>query len=400
MFLKFSNQVTFNENCLSLKKTIFFSLGEVAVYLHRCFFSFLAQLLQWTLFKNSKNIIVYFKYYLLAFVFLATAATTISAATALDLKIYPPTAYLTVKPGAGINHQVKLKNDGLYTLEVTPVLVDFHSDDKLGRVILEQKSDFAYLNLEGDKDNWGKNFVLKPGEERILNFVIAVPSDAKYEERYLSILFQAKQLSFASVSGRDTLISAILASNIVLLVGGDEQNRGELTIEQFFLPKIVDSFVGFSFSALVKNVGINSTPVAGHIKISHWPDQNSEVYQLYPDMVLAGGTRLVRAMSEDDLKTLEKMEEGKDVQIAAGNDYPSIKEKFINERLRSKFFYKKSFLIGAYDLELKVGDDILQKRVIALPFSILIITVLLPVLYWIFSVLIRFFKNKPVDLKN
>ncbi len=324
----------------------------------------------------------------------------VHAASALDLQVYPPVAYLSVKPGAGINHQIKLKNDGLYTMEITPVLVNFHSDDRLGRVVLEQKSDFAYMNLDGDAAKWGRNFIIKPGEEQTLNFVIALPSDAKFEERYLSVLFQAKQLSYASASAKDTVISAVVASNVVLFIAGDEQNRGELTIEQFFLPKIVDSFLGFSFSALVKNVGINATPIEGQIKISHWPDQSSEIYKLYPDMVLAGGTRLVRAMSEADLKELEQMEAGKDVQIAAGNDYQAAKTKFINEKLRNKFLYKKSFLIGAYDLELKVGDDILQKRVIALPFSILAIAILLPILYWIFLALRKLLKNKPVDLKS
>lgn len=320
----------------------------------------------------------------MATIILIMAPTTVLAASAYDLKVYPPSAYLSVKPGAGINHQVKLKNDGFYTLEIVPALVNFHSDEKLGQTILEQKSDFAYLNLDGDSNKWGKSFIIKPGEELILNFVIALPSDAKYEEHHLSILFQAKQLSYSSASDKDTLISAILASNVVLFVGGDEQDRGELVIEQFFVPKIVDSFVGFSFSALVKNIGINATPVDGYIKISHWPDQNVELYKLYPDMVLTDSKRLVRAMTEADLKILKKMEEGKDVQIAAGNDYARIKDKFINEKLRTKFIYKKSFLIGAYDLELKVGDDLLQKRVIALPFSILVIAILLPFLYWVF----------------
>jgi len=61
--------------------------------------------------------------------------------------------------------------------------------------------------------------------------------------------------------------------------------------------------------------------------------------------------------------------------------------------LRSKFIYKKSFLIGAYDLELKVGDDILQKRVIALPFSLLFIALLLPFLSWIVSILSKSLKK-------
>lgn len=352
---------------------------------------YLKQRFQRAIFKSLNYILV-------SMAFIIGSQSLVSAASALDLKIYPPTAYLSVKPGAGINHQIKLKNDGFYTLEIVPALVNFHSDEKLGQTILEQKSDFTYLNLDGDSNKWGKSFILKPGEERALNFVIALPSDAKYEEHHLSILFQAKQLSYSSASDKDTLISAILASNVVLFVGGDEQDRGELTIEQFFVPKIVDSFAGFSFSALVKNVGINATPIDGYIKISHWPDQSTELYKLYPDMVLTDSKRLVRAMTEADLKTLEKMEEGKDVQIAAGNDYATLKDKFINEKLRTKFIYKKGFLIGAYDLELKVGDDILQKRVIALPFSILFIAILLPFLYWVFALFSKSFK-KPVDLK-
>jgi hypothetical protein len=333
----------------------------------------------------------------LSLFFIFTFIKKASAASALDLKIYPPVAYLSVKPGAGINHQVKVKNDGLYTLEITPVLVNFHGDDKTGLAILEQKSDFLYLNLDGDANKWGKSFLIKPGEEKLLNFVIALPSEAEYREYYLSILFQAKQLSYSSVATDNTVISAVVASNVILLVSADDQNRGELSIEQFFLPKIADSFMGFSFSALVKNIGTNAKPIEGHIKVSHWPDQNVETYELYPDMVLAGNKRLVRAMSEEDLQTLEKMEEAKEITIANGEDYEAQKASFINEKLRSKFFYKKGFLIGAYDLELKVGDDFLQKRIIVLPFSVLFIALFLPFLYWLFMVFKKSFKKPIVD---
>lgn len=336
-----------------------------------------------------KKFVISFLFFLL----LASFQRKTFAASALDLKIYPPVAYLSVKPGAGINHQIKISNSGLYTLEITPALVDFHSDDKTGLVILEQKSDFNYLNLDGDPDKWGKSFLLKPGEEKPLNFVIALPSEARYQEHYLSILFQTKQLSYSSVANENTLVSAVVASNVILLVSADDQNRGELSIEQFFLPKIADSFVGFSFSALVKNIGVNATPIEGHIKISHWPNQNLETYELYPDMVLAGNRRLVRAMAEEDLKTLEKMEEAKAVALANGEDYEAKKAKFINEKLRDKFFYKKGFLIGAYDLELKVGDDFLQKRIVVLPFSILLIAIFLPLLYWFFTLLKKTFTH-------
>ncbi len=315
------------------------------------------------------------------------ASSSVQAAASLDLKVFPPTAYLAVKPGAGITHQVKLKNEGLYTLEITPVLVDFKTDERSGQVILQQKSDFAYLNLDGDKDKWGREFVIKPGEEKVLNFVIALPSGEEFAEHHLTILFQARQLTYASASANDTLVSAVLASNVILLASPDEQNRGELVIENFSVPKMADSFVGFSFSALVRNIGINAVPITGHIKISHWPEHEAEIYQLYPDMVLAGDKRLVRAMSEAELQELSEMEGNQAVLVATGEDFAAIKADFIRQKLRSNFFYKRPFLIGAYDLELKIGDDILQKRVIVLPFSALLIALLLPPFYWLANIL-------------
>lgn len=318
----------------------------------------------------------------------------VSAASPFDLQVYPPVAYLSVKPGAGINHQIILKNNGLYTMEITPVLVNFHTDEQTGQVVLEQKSDFTYLNLEGNPDNWQKSFVLKPGEERPLNFVIALPSDAPYAEHRLSILFQAQQLSFASAAQQGSIISAIVASNVVVLVAADEVNRGELIIEHLSLPKFADSFVGFSFSALVRNIGSNATPVSGHFKVSHWPETTPVVYELYPDMVLATDKRLVRAMTEAELKELTALEESKAVLEAAGEDFAAKKNAFIRQKLKTEFFFKRPIMIGAYDVELKVGDSLLQKRVVVLPFSMLLIALLLPPLYWLTRFLSKAIKNK------
>jgi lipopolysaccharide/colanic/teichoic acid biosynthesis glycosyltransferase len=75
--------------------------------------------------------------------------------------------------------------------------------------------------------------------------------------------------------------------------------------------------------------------------------------------------------------------------IANGKDFDLEKEKMIQEKLQSKMFYKKAFLLGTYDFELKVGDDILQKRVIALPFSLLAILLLFPVLYLFLKFLLK-----------
>jgi hypothetical protein len=314
----------------------------------------------------------------------------VKAADSFSLKVYPPVSYLSVKPGAAITQQIELVNNGQFTLQVTPQIVDFHSDNKDGAVILEQKATNNYINIEGEADNWGEFFTLRPTEKKQINLLISVPSSAKQEEIHASILFQAEQQIYeGQEKAGQSLISGIVASNVILAISTDGEDRGELTIENFSLPRFVDSFMGISFSAKVKNIGFNAKPVEGYFKISHWPETETEIYQLYPDMVLADSQRVVRAMSEEDLDELELLEKNKDVLIANGKDFDLEKEKMIQEKLQSKMFYKKAFLLGTYDFELKVGDDILQKRVIALPFSLLAILLLFPVLYLFLKFLLK-----------
>lgn len=328
--------------------------------------------------KSLKKIILVFVALLIA------SISKVEADNSFSLKVYPPVAYLSIKPGAAQEHQVELVNEGQFSLRVVAQLVDFHSDDKTGKVILESKSDNKFINIDGDPNNWGQEFTLKPGEKKSINFLIAVPSDAEYQEQHSSILFKAEQLLYEGQAPEGkSMVSGIIASNIVLLTTADDENRGELIIDNFSLPRFVDSFMGIRFSAKVKNIGLNAVPINGYFKVSHWPDSETEVYSIYPDMVLADSKRMVRAMKEEKLKELETLEESKEVKIAAGENFDEQKELFITENLKSDLFYKKSFLLGTYDFELKVGDDILQKRVIALPFSLFAILLLFPVFYFL-----------------
>lgn len=304
--------------------------------------------------------------------------------SAFQLSVNPPLAYLTVKPGAGITHTVTLRNDGQYSLQVTPQLVDFRSDNLTGRAILEQSSSFPYLTIEGESSNWGKSFFLKPGQSQEITLVAALPSDVAGGEQHLSVLFQAKQM-LGGNNPSDTLISGIVASNVVLLVSGDEQNHGQLGIADFQLPKFVDSFFGIKFAVLAKNSGSNATPITGQITIKHWPATDNTVYQFYPDMVLANSSRLVRAMTIEGLEQLENLEANKAVLEAAGQDWQGQKNRLIREQLSSQFYYRQAFLLGSYDFELQLGEEVVEKRVIALPFSILLLAIFLPILYLLFN---------------
>ena len=340
--------------------------------------------------KKIKTIILAF------FIFSFCFVTKVKADSSFSLKVYPPVAYLSVKPGAALEHQIELFNQGQFTLNVVAQLVDFHSDDKTGKVILESKSENDYINIDGDPANWGQDFTLKPGEKKNIKLLIAVTSDAQYQEQHSAVLFQAEQLIYdRQLKDGQSMVSGIIASNIILLTAADDENRGELIIENFSLPRFVDSFMGIRFSAKVKNIGLNAIPISGYFKVSHWPETETELYSFYPDMVLADSKRMVRAMKEEDLEELEKLEESKEVKVAAGEDFDSQKAAFINENLKSELFYKKSFLLGTYDFEIKVGDDILQKRVIALPFSLFAIFLLFPLFYLLLKWLLKKSEDEP-----
>ena len=326
----------------------------------------------------------------LLIVLISLSFSGVKAKDAMTLEVFPPTAYLFVKPGAGISHQITLKNTGKYTLTVTPQVVDFHADGLSGRAILEQTSDFKHISIAGDQEKWGESLTIKPGEQKAIPLVLAIPGDFEQGEYYLSILFRAEQMLFgAGEKANQTLISGMLASNIILLCSSDEEDRSELIIEHFSLPRVVDSLMGIKFSALVKNIGFNAAPIEGQIKVSHWPSTDIKIYKLYPDMVLAKSKRLVRGMSEENLEKLEELEEQKAVMEANDENFDFKKAQFIRQNLISDFYYSKAFLLGAYDFQLKVGDDLLQQRVVALPFSILGALFLLPLFYKVLLVILK-----------
>jgi len=62
------------------------------------------------------------------FFLLPSQVSAQSIAPDLDLTIFPPTAYLTIKPGTSITHRVILKYEGAIRVKVLPELVDFTTD--------------------------------------------------------------------------------------------------------------------------------------------------------------------------------------------------------------------------------------------------------------------------------
>jgi len=314
--------------------------------------------------------------------------------SALSLDISPPVSYLYVKPGAGISVPITLSNNGRYSLKVVPQLVDFHPESQTGRVILEQKTDFKQLSIAGNQDLWGQESIIKPGEEKVLPLVITIPSDFTQGEYHLSLLIEAKQLLFSEASQSSSQLSGIVASHLVILVSLDEEDRSQVEVAEFKVPKFIDSFFSINAQIRAKNIGLNAGPVTGKLEISHWPSTQIKTYELYPDMVLANSERLVRGMSESALAELKLLDQQRAVLEANGEDPQEAEKRLLNRELSTHFYYDQPFLLGAYTFKLELGDEIIEERVLALPFSVLGALVLLPVLYRLWRLMLDFFDEQ------
>jgi hypothetical protein len=321
---------------------------------------------------------------------------------ALSINVSPPVSYIYVKPGAGIGAPINLENQGRYTIRVRPQLVDFKTHKQTGQIILEQTSEFKHLSIAGDQDRWGEEFIIKPGESYTLPLTIAIPADFPQEEYHLSVLFSVEQMLFSDYErNTNAILSGIVASHLIVMVSLDEADRSQIVIKDFQLPKVVDSLMGIDFKVWAKNIGLNAGPIIGKLSVSHWPSPEEQVYEFYPDMVLVGDQRQVRGTSKKDLDRLKNLSEQEEVIVANKQDYFELQSSLVQETLTSDFHYKKAFLLGAYDFRLEIGDEEETQRVIALPFSILIAFIFLPILYRFLIFLVKKidFKNKTKESK-
>lgn len=309
---------------------------------------------------------------------------------ALSINISPPVSYLYVKPGAGISTPIYLENQGRYTLSVTPQLVDFKINQETGKIILQQSSSFEYLSIAGNNDSWGKEFIIRPGESYTLPLTLALPADFSQGEYYLSVLFNLEQMLIPDLeTSANTILSGVVASHVIVAVNLDESDRSQIVLKEFKLPKVVDSFMGINFQVWAKNVGLNAGPITGKLVISHWPNPKQETFEFYPDMILANSQRQVRGMSEEDLQGLKTLSEQEELMTSNNQDFFALQSDLLQKTLISNFVYKKPFLLGTYDFRLEIGEEVRVERVIALPFSIVFIAILLPIFYRFFGFLIK-----------
>ena len=274
----------------------------------------------------------------------------------LDLTIFPPTAYLTVKPGTSLTHRVILKYEGTVRVKILPELVDFTTDGLTGTPVLQKPTQIKYVKLQNPDKQLGTPFLLEPNSQVELVIEIDPPLHAKLGEQPLSLVLMAVPDTTVIFDGGSAQASAAIASNVILSVQNDFDNQGELQIEQIKLPKIVDSFASIKFETLVKNSGRNGAAITGQVRLNHgWSGKELKRWYIYPDVILANTTRQIRALIQDP-------------------DDLNPEDEVVFEELS----YKPPFLIGPYEVTVEISsvnqpNSAFHQRsqtIIALPISI------------------------------
>ncbi|MFZ5376881.1 MAG: hypothetical protein ACOZAN_04435 [Patescibacteria group bacterium] len=294
---------------------------------------------------------------------------------AFDLVITPEVAYWHVKPGEKLQHRINLTNTGNFSIVLSPQLVGFKSNGISGQAYITQESDFHYLRFTDPQYDWGRTFLIKPGETKELLFTINPPLGSKEKEYHLTVLFQGIQALESTLTNSNTQIAGAIGSNLVILVSSKEDNQSQLKIKQVWHPRIVDSLKSVSVKVLAENQGINSTPISGNAVFSNTQGQQPQTdeYIFYPDMVLSENSRLARGIKKGLLNDTNSLIENQDQELLAN--------------LTSEFTFKRPFLFGFYNITINLGNETRVVEIFAFPFSIIMGLLAIPVILLLYQYL-------------
>lgn len=253
----------------------------------------------------------------------------------LNLTVFPQAAYLLVKPGTEIEHKILVDYQGSIPIYLTPQLVEFTTDGQTGRPILGETTKLDFINLRNPGWELNQPTRLKPGTQIQLVLDLKPSVRTKLVEHPLSLILMAQPTIDIIRDGSRAQTSGAVASNIILSVQSDYQNLGELIINQLKLPRFVDSFQNLKFTLNAYNEGRNAVAAQGEVTLTHlWSGKTVKHWFIYPDVVLADNSRDLRGILTDPAEL-------------------NPDQAFELE----EFAYKPAFLLGPYELTVKLSDS-------------------------------------------
>lgn len=165
-----------------------------------------------------------------------------------SFSLYPPLLELMIMPGKSYVQPFTLTNTGAGTT-LTPSLVAFTPKDELGHILLNQPSTINHLPLiiQFDSLNLKLNspFEIDANETKELNLRISIPSDAREDDYYLTLLFSSQPNAGQISTGSRQ--AGTIGANLLITISKEGKPLKKAEISEFRLFRSLFSVFSFQF---------------------------------------------------------------------------------------------------------------------------------------------------------
>lgn len=279
----------------------------------------------------------------------------------IAISISPTLAEVNVSPGERVTLAFNIVNEGNVDLSATPLFVDFIPDEQTGNpIVLPNRSSFPYASLQNQDKSFGQPFVFRAGTSEQVVLILDIPDNAAAQDYYQTLLVSTTTMT-GELASTGSQPSANIGVHVLIRITDPTQldwtSASKLQLDRWTVPTYLDSFSPLVFQVFIKNTGLSYTKASGRIEIVSMSDEILKIFPLLPENILAGSTREVRGSMTD----------------------PENRESAVPVEFR----YDPAFLFGFYDVNLYLGSEFEQeklvasKRVLAIPFFALGLVVLL-----------------------
>jgi hypothetical protein len=262
----------------------------------------------------------------------------------LNITLSPISLSLTTKPGEKTTQEIKIRNNGATTEEITLSFGTFKAQGKDGKpLLLDVKGDEPFLSwLTFDQPSYS----IKPGEWKTITVTFAPPEDAALSY-YYTIIFSRKENSQLNAT---TLLNVSPAMLVLALVDNPQAKRQLELIEFAPKHKIVE-YLPTEFSILAKNTGNVHAAPTGTIFIDGQGKKDLAVLSLNPEggYILPQTEREFVVTWKDGFPAYEvKEKDGAEVKNEGGGQQLELRWDFSKaDRFRVGMYTAK--LIFVYD---------------------------------------------------
>ena len=237
-----------------------------------------------------------------AFTLLLFYPFTLAQAQNLDIGISPPITELVIKPGATYQARYLLSNFSDSDQIFIPQLFTMNAKDEFGTAEIADEP----LSVASPYYNWFSinntpfdraAIKIRSGLTIEVPVLIAVPQDSQEIDHYFAIVFESDPT--LTLGGTGQVAQGGIATNLLISVSETGLPEKNALVEEFKVPKIIDSFFPINYKVRIKNSGNSYFKPIGEIRTTGYFLNSS--LNLAPQNILSGTIREIKCLADEEL---------------------------------------------------------------------------------------------------